>query len=262
MEQLQITAKCREGISPVASHFHDCHQLIYVVRGSAEFVIGARHYRATPGTLLVISRLEAHGVYDQSPDYCRYTVQITGALSEKEDPEGLMGLLVNRPGDFSHGMAVEGCQALLEMLARECEVPGPMSGYLRRLLLQQLLLHICRSHPELMEAPSENWKLIRSIQQDFEADPAKKWTLRDLAQQHHLSESYLSHLFKKITGRSVMGYLQSTRIAEAKRLLTHTEADIGTVVERCGFSDCSNFSRTFKSLTGMTPSQFRLRFTK
>ena len=73
----------------------------------------------------------------------------------------------------------------------------------------------------------------------------------------YLSPSHMSHLFKKITGRSVMGYLLDCRMAKAKQLLTHTDDTIAEIVEKIGFADSSNFSRTFKAVTGKTPRDFR-----
>jgi YesN/AraC family two-component response regulator len=57
-----------------------------------------------------------------------------------------------------------------------------------------------------------------------------------------------------------MEYLQSCRMANAKQLLAETEFCIGEIVEKCGFCDNSNFSRTFKKLNGLSPSDFRKKY--
>ena len=72
-----------------------------------------------------------------------------------------------------------------------------------------------------------------------------------------MSASHLSHIFKSVAGVSTMAYLKACRIAAAKRYLAQTELPVGEIVERCGFSDSSNFSRTFREQTGMSPSEFR-----
>ena len=81
--------------------------------------------------------------------------------------------------------------------------------------------------------------------------------IKELAKKYNLSISSLSHQFKKITGMSVMNYLLSCRIAGAKNLLAKTDLSIGEITELCGFSDNSNFSRTFKKLNGISPTRFR-----
>lgn len=57
-----------------------------------------------------------------------------------------------------------------------------------------------------------------------------------------------------------MEYLKSCRMANAKQMLAETECSMGEIVERCGFSDGSNFSREFRKLTDMSPSDFRKKY--
>ncbi len=57
-----------------------------------------------------------------------------------------------------------------------------------------------------------------------------------------------------------MEYLKSCRMANAKQMLAETDYSIGEIVEKCGFSDNSNFSRTFKNLTDLSPSDFRKKY--
>jgi AraC-like DNA-binding protein len=89
----------------------------------------------------------------------------------------------------------------------------------------------------------------------------ERFSLASLSEEYGMSVSHLSHLFKRITGNSVMGYLLSCRLAGAKKYLAETPMEIGHIVEKCGFTDASNFSRTFRRQTGLTPSQFRMQFS-
>ena len=102
--------------------------------------------------------------------------------------------------------------------------------------------------------------LSYAIQKSFEQDCSRLYTLEELARQYSISPSSLSHQFKKLTGASVMGYLLSCRMASAKHYLTATNAGIAEIVEKCGFSDSSNFSRTFKKRNGISPTEFRNRY--
>ena len=100
------------------------------------------------------------------------------------------------------------------------------------------------------------WKITHLFETHFGED----WHLEDLAKQYGVSISGLCHRFKAVTGSAVMAYLQDCRIASAKALLSSTDLPISKIVEDCGFSDSSNFSRSFKSRLGMTPSEFRKQY--
>lgn len=85
-------------------------------------------------------------------------------------------------------------------------------------------------------------------------------TLPDLAAQAGLTESYLSALFKKETGRSVSDYVMDKRVEAACNMLKFSDyscADIGAIL---AFSSQSHFIRAFKARTGRTPRAYREAF--
>lgn len=108
----------------------------------------------------------------------------------------------------------------------------------------------------------ENFEIISDIQHRFERDYQKSFSLKLLAKEYSISVSYLSHRFKLSTGVSVMEYLLDCRLAAAKKKLASTDMSIGEIVESCGFCDNSNFTRTFRRKTGLTPSQFRKKYRR
>ena len=78
-----------------------------------------------------------------------------------------------------------------------------------------------------------------------------------LASMVYLNADYLSHLFKKDTGTSLINYIIDRRIARSKELLSKGEMSIRDIALTCGFQNISYFSRQFKKSTGMTPREFR-----
>lgn len=264
MEQPLITVKYSREQSSIESHFHDGHQLIYVVQGSARITVSEKTYRATPGTLVLISRLESHAIRETSADYSRYAVQIAPEVFRYQEllGEKLFSLLVNRPEQFRHAMELPQAKWILEQMAAEENTDQPMKDKMLLLLLCQLLLLCCRTYPEQLPENTRNLKLVQQMQHYIEKNVSQKLTLGALSEQFNMSQSYLSHLFKDITGCSVIGYLTAYRLLMAKHYLVETDWEVGRIVETCGFSDNSNFSRTFKKTTGLSPSEFRKQYQK
>lgn len=98
---------------------------------------------------------------------------------------------------------------------------------------------------------------IKKATEYIAAHFAEEITLTDVADEIHLNPSYLSTLFKQVTGVSFKEYLNRIRIEEAQRLLTNTDYPIMHIAVSCGFSDQSYFTKVFKKHTGLTPKQYR-----
>ncbi len=95
----------------------------------------------------------------------------------------------------------------------------------------------------MMDYISEN------LTQDF--------TLDDMAERLSASKFYLCHLFKEKTGTSVYRYRQELRLSKAKKLLLETEFSLGDIAEQSGFCDQSYFTKLFKLLENITPTEYR-----
>ncbi len=80
--------------------------------------------------------------------------------------------------------------------------------------------------------------------------------LSDIASYVEISKNHLSSEFTKETGETISEYISSVRIRHAKKLLSETNLKIYEVAERVGFSNTETFNRTFKKLTGQTPTTF------
>ncbi|OXS53506.1 hypothetical protein B1A99_29470 [Cohnella sp. CIP 111063] len=82
-------------------------------------------------------------------------------------------------------------------------------------------------------------------------------TLRSAAEQIFMNPSYFSSLFKKKTGVNFVRYLQKLRIEKSKKLLLDPKYKIYEIATKIGFSDEKYFFKVFKSVTGITPNEYR-----
>ncbi|HBU12817.1 MAG TPA: hypothetical protein DEB31_08890, partial [Clostridiales bacterium] len=69
--------------------------------------------------------------------------------------------------------------------------------------------------------------------------------------------TYFSHVFKKETGKSFTEYLTEVRVKNAKQLLIGTDDNVFDIAERVGYGDYKYFSKLFKKIAGLNPSDFR-----
>ena len=80
-----------------------------------------------------------------------------------------------------------------------------------------------------------------------------------IARHIGISEGHLSHVFKKETNYTALGYLTQYRIHTARKLLADCRYKVYEVAERVGYRDVAYFGSTFKKLTGMSPSEYQDR---
>lgn len=257
-----LSATYSETLAGKARHYHDGHQLLYVVKGEAEVTVGGKSETVGDGTLLLFNQFEEHSISVKSDEYKRYSMRISSDAGVGGKRELLFSVLVNRFPGFHNVIRVGANAPQLESafrrLTREYHSDIPFREEMMDALLRELLVSVCRLMPRSpMTEKKETVRLISRIQQRFEIEYSEAFSLSSLAEEYHMSMSYLSHLFKEVTGVSVMEYLLACRMQAAKRYLATTDMSIGEIVSACGFSDDSNFSRSFKARVGQTPSEFR-----
>lgn len=86
---------------------------------------------------------------------------------------------------------------------------------------------------------------------------ADQITIDDLARLVNLSPSYFSAVFKITFGVSPHNYVLQQRIEYAKKQMLFSENSFSEIALACGLSDQAHLSRTFRRITGMTPSAWR-----
>lgn len=80
-----------------------------------------------------------------------------------------------------------------------------------------------------------------------------------IARSIGISEGHLSHVFKKETSYTALGYLTLYRIHMARRLLADCRYKVYEVAGMVGYRDVAYFGSTFKKLTGLSPSEYQDR---
>lgn len=98
---------------------------------------------------------------------------------------------------------------------------------------------------------------VANAQQWLQANLAENVTISSLAAAVGMHQRTLGRRFKRATGISPMGYLQSLRMASARDLLRHSNLSIGEIAWQVGLRDGSYFTQLFRRHSGMTPLKYR-----
>lgn len=104
---------------------------------------------------------------------------------------------------------------------------------------------------------SKNEKVILPILEYINANYNQKISLDELAAKSGYSKSRFSHVFFEVTGTTPIKYQNSVRLNVSCELLSSTKQSISDIAYSCGFSDSLYYSRVFKKMYNMSPSEYR-----
>ena len=90
--------------------------------------------------------------------------------------------------------------------------------------------------------------------------PACAHSIKELAAEMMMSQSYFQHLYKHVFGISAIADVVNSRIEHSKYLLSSTDFLVSHIAKECGYNNEVHFMRQFKETVGITPSEYRRQF--
>jgi transcriptional regulator GlxA family with amidase domain len=103
---------------------------------------------------------------------------------------------------------------------------------------------------------------VLKAQEWLESHLMDKVSMEDLARNVGISTRHFIRRFKKATGESPVNYLQQLRIETAKNILETKNATVDEIAQNIGYENSSTFRKLFKEHTGLSPREYRDRFTR
>lgn len=100
-------------------------------------------------------------------------------------------------------------------------------------------------------------KKIAAVIQYINLNYSDKISLDDISKKCFVSKYYLCHIFKNVTGTSIVNFIHNKRLTEAEKLLRYSTSNITKISETVGFNNVNQFICLFKSKFGCTPGEFK-----
>jgi two-component system response regulator YesN len=111
-------------------------------------------------------------------------------------------------------------------------------------------------------SPGGKSSVIRNIAANIDEHFNEYLTLDLFAASYDINPSYLSLLFKEVIGVNFQEYLSRVRMRKAKEFLASGRFKVGEVAEKTGYTNRFYFSKAFKKIEGLTPSEFMIKGSK
>lgn len=234
--------------------------IIYADRSALNITVGEKCYRTFSGQITIINTGNQQVQFHPEREFKGYFLQLNDAVSS-----GLVHryLLIMNTSQMDVRVLTAGKQAkeirtVFKNIVAEMRGVPELGETIMNLLLQELLVRLYRITFQAHSGIHSNrMEIVTSVCAFLEKEYNHPFTLESIAGEFNMSTSYLSHIFKEITGIPLMRYLLLVRVRAAQEYLVQTSMPVNEIAEKCGFNDLSNFGRTFRKETGCSPRQYR-----
>lgn len=218
--------------------------------------ISMTHYRFSPDKLNRFSELIAQ----ESGDKAEFLVK-----SLTSDIKRFDATPINECKDYYYRLLLELVNASKKYGIRLPEVPVLDADIWEKFLnftsiheMENFLLRqISAYFQNLSEEKINNGAVIAAIQYISVHYHEEDMTICRISEHTNLTPAYLSHVFKKATGKTLVKYINDFRIEKAKELLRDKKLRISDIAAEVGYGDSNYFTKVFRKSCGLTPSEYR-----
>ena len=211
---------------------------------------------AGQGLIIAPERYHAPLSTDGQLDHLPFTLSVShGPLAEKlaakADPYALFDIPQEAFGVY-------------RAIFREYSARNPFQRTMLQTMLTELLIHVLRAldltvDRKLPFGGQTAFDRMDLIDLHFANHYADNGMQAQLAERMHLSPRQLGRFIQEHYGMTYQQRLTQTRVEQAKHMLSHTDTRISDIAVAVGYSSEAAFYSAFRSLTGLTPRQYRVQ---
>ncbi len=248
---------------PSSLHYHDYYEVVIFVEGEINYVCESRVFSPRRGDVIIIPPGKFHmsKLKGESTHYKRHVFYLYPQAFDGIGEGALTAIL---------GSAEEGLHFSLSSHEREEELLAVAEklnkalkknddALARALAFGYIIEIFCLLNRKDIKHSGETEHLpenILALQQYLDTHYSEIDSVTEVAEHFFYSREYVSRLFKKYYDTTILDYIHKLRIAKSQSLI----AEGMPIIDVCyavGFSSLSTFIRAFRSITNMTPSQYK-----
>lgn len=247
---------------------HDFWEFVYVDKGEAEIVADDREYAFTQGDIVFHKPNEFHSLRANNKNAPNLLV------ISFECKSSAMKFFENKMfnlGDIERNILADVVREGLKVFYPQVEIrlikkPDVPFGseQLLKIQLETLLIRLVRkregfdSTVRLSSTVKERAEkaLINRVAKFMSQNITDNLSLEEICCFAGISKTHLKQLFKEKTGMSAIQFFRMQRIECAKTLIREGDHNITEIAYKLQYSSVHSFSRSFKNITGMSPSEY------
>lgn len=157
-------------------------------------------------------------------------------------------------------VAISACPELERIFASLYSVRSEILYPYLKLKVQELLIYLNdfrTDQKSMTQYFSQQTELIKKIHQLLTDHLDQRFTIEELSKRYLINSSTLKEVFKAVYGLPIASYMKEYRIRQAMKLLRDTDATIAEIAAQVGYETQGKFSKAFKDIADMLPTEYR-----
>ena len=231
---------------------HDRYEFYCLTEGERYLFVRDTFYHVKAGDAFLVAPGVEHRTLDAGGGYARLIVSLPSIHFPLGSAPECDLFVARAEGELSEKIS-EKIKLIIDLTQNN---EGGLTAYCAVMELLSLVLS-CDNIAEQTTALTPTLDRVSDILAYIDSHYTENISLISLSEKFYLSEFYLCRLFKEYTGRTVLGYLTSLRVNQAKRLLAGTDMPISRVAKASGFGSVSAFGSAFRARVGISPREWR-----
>lgn len=226
-------------------HWHQNPELLYVVEGCLSIKTDSSTYTVEAGNIGIIDSNQMHFLAPETPQctyYCLIpNINLCGEfkfLPPKTSDTDIVGLYN---------------KIIKEFTTRDKSYKRLIEGYIECVFA--LLTRFCENNGKNTTDASAKLVAVKAAMSYISNNFKNDISIDDIAKSANLSRYYLCHVFKEITGQTVLSHLNYVRCNNASDLLLSGKYTVSQAASLSGFNNLSYFSKIYRATMGHLPSK-------
>lgn len=236
----------------------DKEALEFVAEGEGALTLNGENHMLRPGSVFSYREGIPHRIENTSQKpMLKYFLNCGGQKAEQLIDASTVG-----GGNIVQVSSVVEIVELFEMLMTNATDESVYSGPICSSLVETLLLKVSQQTIKGHIADSRAWATYQRIRRHLQTHYLRLKTMTQVAEETGVDAAYLSRVFRRFHHSSPYKFLTRLKMGHAASLLLSPDSLVKIVADELGFEDPFHFSRTFKSVYGISPEQFANRKRK
>lgn len=243
----RFTEKAYSSRATLPTHAHELSHFCFVLAGNYREKIGGKLFERRPTALVYYPPDVSHGE-EHFTSGRHFLVEVDfKALEKLRD----YGICLSEPVHLGSGSSLW----LAARMYSEFRERDEFSALVMESISTELLIAASRQGTRRSERRPPQWldKVKEVLRENFSNPPA----LDELAKAASVHPTHLARVFRQFERCTVGEYIRVARIEYAQQEMLRTHDSLVEIALDAGFADQTHFTRSFKRITGMTPTEFR-----